>query len=80
MEFNNCKVFNIEGALRGMRNPKNSWNLSDSYFGLENIAYDDASLNEVAANWVDYDGIDYESDDYSRYYDQYSDWLINNGI
>lgn len=80
MEFNNCKVFNIEGALRGMRNPKNSWNLSDSYFGLENIAYDDASLNEVAANWVDYDGIDYESDDYNRYYDQYSDWLINNGI
>jgi len=63
-----------------MRNPKNSWNLSDSYFGLENIAYDDASLNEVAANWVDFDGIDYESDDYNRYYDQYSDWLINNGI
>ena len=35
MKFENIKVFNFENALRGMRNPKNSWNQSDSYFGLE---------------------------------------------
>ena len=30
MKFENTSVFNFEGALRGMRNPKNSWNKSDS--------------------------------------------------
>lgn len=30
MKFENAEVFNIKGALRGMRNPKASWILSDS--------------------------------------------------
>ena len=30
MKFENTKVYNIDGALRGMRNPMNSWNKSDS--------------------------------------------------
>lgn len=30
MKFENTKVFNFEGALRGMRNPKESWDKSDS--------------------------------------------------
>lgn len=34
MKFENTKVSNFEGAFRGLRNPKNSWHLSDSYFGL----------------------------------------------
>ena len=41
MKFENIKVYNFENALRGMRNPKNSWNLSDSYFGLINIDDDE---------------------------------------
>ena len=32
MEFKNTEVFNFDGAIRGMRNPLNSWNKSDSYF------------------------------------------------
>ena len=35
MDFNNIRVMNFENALRGMRNPKESYALSDSYFGLE---------------------------------------------
>lgn len=31
MKFENTEVFNFEGALRGMRNPKESWKKSDSY-------------------------------------------------
>lgn len=31
MDFKNSEVFNLEGAVRGMRNPLNSWNKSDSY-------------------------------------------------
>ena len=30
MKFTNTEVFNFEGALRGMRNPLNSWGKSDS--------------------------------------------------
>ena len=32
MKFENTQVYNFEGALRGMRNPMNSWNKSDSDF------------------------------------------------
>lgn len=32
MKFEKTQVFNFEGALRGMRNPKNSWNRSDTIY------------------------------------------------
>lgn len=32
MKFENTEVFNFKGALRGMRNPKNSWGRGDSCF------------------------------------------------
>lgn len=31
MKFTNKKVFNFDGAIRGMRNPMNSWHKSDSW-------------------------------------------------
>lgn len=31
MDFKNTKVFNFDGAIRGMRNPLESWDKSDSY-------------------------------------------------
>lgn len=37
MKIENIRVFNIENALRGMRNPKNSWDRSDSVFGFSHI-------------------------------------------
>ena len=33
IEITNIKVFNVEGAIRGMRNPMNSWDKSDSVDG-----------------------------------------------
>lgn len=35
MKFENTEVFNLEGALRGMRNPLNSWDKSDSYWNIK---------------------------------------------
>ena len=32
MKFEHTQVFNFEGAFRGLRNPKNSWSKSDSYY------------------------------------------------
>lgn len=34
MKFENTEVFNFQGAFRSMRNPKNSWDKSDSYYQL----------------------------------------------
>lgn len=36
MKFEHIEVFNIEGAIHGMRNPLESWNKSDSYYGCHN--------------------------------------------
>lgn len=36
MKFENTEVFNFEGALRGMRNPMDSWDKLDSYYGINN--------------------------------------------
>ncbi len=32
MKFENTQVFNFEGAFRGLRNPMNSWDKSDSHY------------------------------------------------
>jgi len=36
LKFENTEVFNFDGAFRGMRNPMNSWDKSDSYMGYDN--------------------------------------------
>ena len=56
MKFENTHVYNFEGALRGMRNPKDSWDQSDSFFGLINLNYEGAypehDANDVAQCWI----------------------------
>lgn len=82
MKFENIKVYNFENALRGMRNPKNSWNLSDSYFGLINID-DDEHDYEVAEEWVQKKFPNYSSDadnEALMAQEEYDRWLLNNGI
>ena len=45
MKFENTEVFNFEGALRGMRNPMESWEKSDSrYRLLEDNEIDDEKI------------------------------------
>lgn len=34
IKIENIEVFGVESAIRGMRNPMNSWDKSDSYWGL----------------------------------------------
>ena len=38
IKIENIKVYNLEGAIRGMRNPMNSWDKSDSKFGIDTAA------------------------------------------
>lgn len=52
MKFENTRVFNFEGALRGMRNPKNSWEKSDSVYELRPILNDDRRHPNTAEHYI----------------------------
>ncbi len=47
MKFENTYTMNFEGAFRGLRNPLESWNKSDSYF------FTDSDEHEGYADWSD---------------------------
>ena len=50
MKFENTEIFNFSGAIRGMRNPKESWHLSDSTFdpnGTPHIGPNDMRLAQT---------------------------------
>ena len=57
MKFSKTEVFNIDNALRGMRNPMNSWSKSDSQdcIYVENLDCDDCPLLENC-NMVNFGG------------------------
>ena len=82
MVFENTYVSNFEGAFRGLRNPLESWERSDSVFGIDSEAYFDKDW-EIAAAYIDAnEKYDYE-EEYDKYYsaqEKYADWLIENGI
>lgn len=80
MKFENTYVSNFEGAFRGLRNPLESWNKSDSRFGIGNIEYCEDDW-EVAESYCAKENI--SLDDGDHYYqaeEKYEKWLINNGI
>ena len=45
IKVDHVEVFNFEGAIRGCRNPMNSWDRSDSYYKIQ----DDCICNECCA-------------------------------
>ena len=51
MKFEHTEVWGFEHAFRGMRNPKNSWDKSDSIFSISNLDYYEGDMN-VANKWV----------------------------
>lgn len=64
MKFENTHAYNFEGSLKGMRNPMNSWDKSDSFYGIVDL-YDGNSLNDMAEKWG-------EENSY--------EWLKQNGV
>ncbi len=80
MKFENIKVHNFEGAFRGMRNPMNSWPLSDSYFGMVNIKHI-KEADTVASQWCKSEGLsplNFEEWDIQE--KKYGVWLRENGL
>lgn len=50
IKINNIEIFNFDGAFRGLRNPMNSWNKSDSYW--TNIQEDIYNQNFIPSEYV----------------------------
>ena len=76
-------VFNLESALRGMRNPLNSWNKSDSIFGIGNSdEYYDA-LDTVEDAWTKQElnqrnlTSDTGDEEYEHLMSEYENWITD---
>ena len=92
MEIKNTKIYNFEGAFRGMRNPLNSWHRSDSWFGIGDI-YNEDYLTDVCDAWIDNENkiraglglppLKEENEETVEFWDdcysKYFDWLIQEG-
>ena len=81
MEFGNVQVFNMHGALRGMRNPLASWDKSDSAFGVgiwDEV--DQAIINEAD----EYCGAEHinplDEESWDSAYTEYKEWFWKNGV
>ena len=84
MKFEKTWVGNFEGAFRGLRNPKNSWDKSDSFFGVVNLDYVSEDM-EIADEWVktfhpDLNWPEEFTDEGCNLAEEYADKLIKNGV
>lgn len=84
MRFENTQVMNFEGAIRGMRNPLNSWAKSDSIFDIycEHENYGTECIDTVAYQWAEHQlenatfAIEEEYDkEFERIVDERREWL-----
>lgn len=85
MKFENVRAMNFENAFRGMRNPKESYHLSDSFFDMITEYSEDDY--EVAAKWGEFVKPEYYGEALGEFEDErialedeYDQWLIKNGV
>lgn len=82
MKFEHTQTMGWEGAIRGMRNPMNSWDKSDSEFGIFDLngGIEDYKIaNEWAKKELD-NNVDADSIEYTEALEEYAMWLIENGL
>ena len=86
MKFENIEVMNFEGAFRGLRNPLESWNKSDSIFGIYNFSWGNDPALEVAYFWAEKENKEKEepytflSSEFNNLLEEYVCWLTDIGI
>lgn len=82
MKLENIEVFNFKSAFRGMRNPMNSWDKSDSYFATIKPDFN-YFLTELSKRWVEYENdmgyhrtkLEEGTEEYDKVWSRYYDWL-----
>lgn len=75
MKFEETRVMNFEGALRGMRNPMNSWHKSDSFFTIFADGMDEEWKAETIHQTTEQYLKDMVEGDYDAAYHEMSDYL-----
>ena len=80
MKFENALTGNWKNAFNGLRNPMNSWDKSDSTFGICQIYGDEAI--EVTDAWITklYPDLEKQSDEWCDKINEIDDWLFKNGL
>ena len=68
IKVTNLEAFNFKGAFRGLRNPMNSWDKSDSIFGEDN-AYEPYFCYDIE-EWQEYLGATEKEDILDKAYDK----------
>ena len=81
IKIENIEVNGFNAAFRGLRNPMNSWDKSDSYFGISSEPYNDFDY-EVSAAYVSkkYPILEEHSKDWEAHWEEYNNWLLDNGV
>lgn len=90
IEITNVEVFNFEGAFRGLRNPMNSWDKSDSIFGADHYEFARENMTEAIAAWMDSENdlmikfgekpLDENPDFKEELINSYVNYFLDNGI
>lgn len=81
IKIEKIEVNGFNAAFRGLRNPMNSWDKSDSYFGISSEPYNDFDY-EVSAAYVSkkYPILEEHSKDWEAHWEEYNNWLLDNGV
>lgn len=80
IKIENTQVFNFEGAFRGLRNPMNSWHLSDSKYGTILDSYGDEAFEEVVSTYEPYPDNCENFIAIEEKRSEIASWLSENGI
>lgn len=78
IKIENIQVSGFEAAFRGLRNPMNSWDKSDSRFGISSSPYNDDDY-DVTATYVDSKFIEH-SPEWEKGFETINNWLLKNGV
>ena len=80
MKFEHTLTSNWVNAFRGLRNPMNSWDKSDSYGGVYSLEDDDEVDNKAVSAWIAkaYPSLEIGSTEWYDVEDEFLKWLDKN--
>ena len=78
IKIENIQVGGFEAAFRGLRNPMNSWDKSDSRFGISSSPYNDDDY-DATATYINSNFIEH-SQEWEKEFEIINNWLLENGV
>ena len=78
IKIENIQVGGFEAAFRGLRNPMNSWDKSDSRFGISSSPYNDDDY-DATATYINSNFIEH-SQEWEKEFETINNWLLENGV